>query len=85
MKHCRFCGHDNSDTSKFCSECGRNLEYKIQNNNPPKPVNDCNPENNGNVWRKITDGLDGCYNVWVKIMGGVFVIATWLSIIKSCT
>ena len=34
MKHCNFCGTNNPDTSKFCSNCGRNLEYRISNVTP---------------------------------------------------
>ena len=34
MKHCNFCGTNNPDTSKFCSNCGRNLEYRISNVSP---------------------------------------------------
>ena len=82
MKHCNFCGNDNPDEHKFCSECGRNLEYRISNNNNFIPTN----QNSGkeSIWLRITDLLEKVGNVWMKIMGIIFVIAFWLSVIIRC-
>lgn len=79
MKHCNFCGTDNPDTSKFCSNCGRNLEYKVSESKPNRKEERIMPAS------PLTTYDDTSMSVFLKVIitillvGGLAVLILLLS------
>lgn len=75
MKHCNFCGTNNLDTSKFCSNCGRNLEYRISSA-PPKQGrrNRVTPETTPYDEKSMSTLLKVVYTILLIGLAIVFVV-----------